>query len=297
MSIIHRSRASSKQIDSYNPSFSAHIFFRDPAVVSTLPFDPLYVPRDRTDEALQRTAKRWKWFDEAQNTDSTLGTLIHLPLEIRRHIWDMVLQCPDTLSIDGLWEYDCLLGAPFNLSAYYFGFGRRRFDRDIFTGLRLVSSSVRTELEDIFLSKRTFRFNRPESLEAFVNRMTSYQLSRLHSLEIGLTVCLTTSMEVWLDSMALLPSDLQEIHLRIYPARNGWFGAQRGTSSVKYNDGREIRQDEFDLLDVLVKQAVQKATKARVTISSAAKYNPLSARCQIAVDAIIAGSRQHRSSA
>ena len=294
MSIIHRSRAS-KQFDGYNPSLSAQIFFKDPAVVSTLPFDPLYVRRDRTEEALQRTAKRWEWFDEAQNTDPTLGTLIHLPLEIRRYIWDMVLQCHDTLSVDGLWEYDHLNGAPFNLSAYYFGFGRRRFHKDSVTGLRLVSSSVRAEFDDIFLSQRTFRFNRPESLDAFVNRLTSYQLNRLHSFEIGLTVCLTTSMEVWLESMALLPSDLQDIHFRIYPARNGWFGTQRIISGVNYD--REIRQEEFDLLDLLVKRAVQKASKARVTISSAAKDHPLSARCQIAVDAIIADSRQHPSPA
>ena len=295
MSIIHRSRAS-KQIDGFNPSLSAQIFFREPAVVSTLPFDPLYVRRDRTEEALQRTAKRWEWFDEAQKIDPTLGTLIHLPLEIRRHIWDMVLQCHDTLSVDGLWEYDHLNGAPFNLSAYYFGFGRRRFQKDSVTGLRLVSSSVRTEFDDIFLSQRTFRFNKPESLDTFVNRLTSYQLSRLHSFEIGLTVCLTTSMEVWSNSMELLPSDLRDIHFRIYPARNGWFGAQRITSGISgVNYGREVHQEEFDLLHVLVKRAVQKASKARVTITSAAKDHMLSERCQIAVDAIIADSRQHQS--
>lgn len=158
-----------------------------------------------------------------------------------------------------------------------------------------MSSSVRAEFDDIFLSKRRFRFNKPESLDAFVTRLTSYQLSRLHSFEIGLTVCLTTSMEVWLDSMALLPSDLQDIHFRIYPARNGWFGAQRIISGINY--GREIGEEEFDLLDALVKRAAQKASKARVTISSAAKDHPLSARCQTAVDAIIAGSQQHRSSA
>ena len=94
-------------------------------------------------------------------------------------------------------------------------------------------------------------------------------------------------MEVWLDSMALLPSDLQDIHFRIYPARNGWFGAQRVISGINY--GREIGQEELDLLDALVKRAAQKASKARVTISSAAKDHLLSARCQTAVVAIIAG--------
>ena len=282
MSIIHRSRA------------FADISFRDPAIVSTLPFDPYYVRRYKTEEVLQRTVKRWVWFDEASKLDATLGTLSYLPLEIRRRIWEIMLQCEDTLSADGLWEFEHLNSSPFNLSAYYFGFGRRRFHQVNTIGLRLVSSSVRAEFEDIFLSMRTFRFNRPESLDAFVNHLTWSQLRRLRSFEIGLSVCLPTSMAVWLDSITRLPYGLQAIHFRMYPAFNDWFGPAE-CGPYRGND-REIKQEEFDLLDALVKHAVQRASKeARVTICGAAKEYQLSARCQLAVDAIIANNRQHRS--
>lgn len=292
MSTIHVSSLS-KPTDRRTLPSPTEISFRDPAVVSTLPFDPYYVRRDRKEEVLQRTAKRWVWFDEAQRIESRLGTLSYFPLEIRRHIWETVLQCDDTLSADGLWEYEHLHGAPFNLSAYYFGFGRRRFHEASANRLRLVSSSVKAEFEDIFLSMRTFRFNRPESLGAFVNHLTEYQSSRLHSIAIGLSVCLTTSMGVWLDSMKRLPASLQEIHLRIYPARNGWFETAKTAEGGFF--GRDVDREDLDLLDALVKQAVRSAPKARVTICGAAKEHQLSTLCRVSVEAIIANSRQRRS--
>ena len=103
MSIIHRSRAS-KEIDGYSLSPSTQLSFTDPAIVSTLPFNPCYVRRDRTEEVLQRTLNRWIWFDEALKSDPTLGTLRYLPLEIRQRIWEMVIQDDDTLSADGPWD-------------------------------------------------------------------------------------------------------------------------------------------------------------------------------------------------
>lgn len=270
------------------------VSFRDPALVCTLPFDPCYVRRYRTEEVLQRTRKRWVWFEEAAlRIDPGLGTLSYLPLEIRRRVWEVVLQCDDTLSADGLWEYEHKHGGPFNLSAYYFGFGRRRFHKDSANGLRLVSSSLRTEFEDIFLSMRTFRFNGSENLDAFVNQLTQYQLGRLRSIAIGLSVCLTNSMAVWLDSMARLPSSLQTIHLRLYPARNGWFGSARATEGELYD--RDVDGREFALLDALVKQAVHSAPKAQVTVCGAAQEYQLSTRCRFTVDVIIANSRQQRS--
>ena len=294
MSFIHGSSFFSPN-DGRTLSPPTGISFKDPAIISTLPFDPYDVGRDRTEEVLQRTVKRWVWFDQALRIHPTLGTLSYFPLEIRRRIWDIVLHCDDTLSADGLWEYEQLHGGPLALSAYYFGFGRRKLHLGTVNGLRLVSSSFRAEYEDIFLSMRTFRFNRPESLDAFVNQLTVYQLSRLNSIAIGLSVCLTTSMGVWLSSMARLPSTLQYIHIRIYPARNGWFGMARRGQSVAYD--RDVDQEDFDVLDALVKQAVRSAPNARVTICGAAKEYQLSTRCQVATDAIIANSRQPRSTA
>lgn len=259
--------------------------FRDPAILSTLPFDQLYARRYKTEEALERTGKRWAWFEEALKTDPTLGTLNYLPLEIRHRIWQMVLQFDDTLSVDGLWEYDHSLGAPFNLSAYYFGFGRRRFLEANANALRLVSSSVRTESDDVFLSMRTFRFNRPESLNAFVGHLTHHQLSRLRSIAVGLLVCTSTSMEVWLDPLTRLPPSLQDIHFRIYPAPNNWFDKARNFQGGHYN--RHIPQEEFHLLEAIVKNAIQSAPRIRVTIRGAGNEYPLSARSQVAIDTII----------
>ncbi|CAF9929826.1 hypothetical protein IMSHALPRED_008005 [Imshaugia aleurites] len=290
MSIIQRSKFSNST-DASTLSPSTDITFRDPAIVSTLPFDPYYVRRYKTEEVLERTVRRWVWFDEALNIDPTLGALSYLPTEIRRHIWETVLQCNDTLSADGLWEYERMHGAPFNLSAYYFGFGRRWFSQGSANGIRLVSSSVRAEFEDVFLSMRTFRFNNPENLDAFINHLTDYQLSRLHSIAIGLSVHVPTRIGKWMGSMTRLPSSLQDIHLRIYPARNGWF--EIGRTMWDDVDGREYDQEDVGLLDALVKQALQSAPKARVTICGAAKEHQLSTKCQAAVDAIIANSRQH----
>ena len=289
MSIIHRPRAS-KPADDYHPSPSIHLLIRDPAVVSTITFDPYYVRRERTEEVLRCTVKRWGWFEQAPKIDPTLGTLTYLPLEIRRRVWEMVLQCRKTLSVDGLWEYDHFNGTPFNLSAYYFGFGRRRFNQDDAVRFRSVSSTIRAEFEDIFLSERTFRFNRPQSLEAFVNHLSSYQLRRLRSFEIGLYVCSTDSMVMWLESMAHLPQGLQEIHFRIYYAPNGWFGPPGIFQGKNYHHG--IDQDEFDILNALVKRAIERASQARVTICGAAKDHQLTAECKFAVNAIIANKDQ-----
>ena len=104
---------------------------------------------------------------------------------------------------------------------------------------------------------RKFRFNRPEGLDAFVGHLTAYQLSRLHSIAIGLTVCLATSTRVRLGSFARLPTRLQYIDCRVYPARNGRFGMARTIPGLSYD--RDVDQEEFDLLDALVRQAGQSA--------------------------------------
>lgn len=293
MSMIQRPRAF-QPTDGNTLSRPTRTSITDPAVVSTLPFDPVYVRRNRTEEVLRRTVRRWVWFDEARKIEPTLGTLSYLPPEIRRSIWETALQCKGTLSAEGLWEYENVNCSPFNLSAYYFGFGRRWSRQDRPTELRLASSSVRAEFDDIFLSKLTFRFNRPENLNAFIKHLTRYQLSRLQSFEIGLSVCVIWSLGVWLESMARLPCGLQLIHFRVYPAYNGWFYLPGANPCPMYH--REIGREEFDILDALVKQAVQRASKARVTICSAVKDRQLSMRCQGAVDAIIAKNRQQRPS-
>ena len=164
---------------------------RDPAFVMTLPFDQNLVKRSLTDRILDRTKKRWAWFDEAQKLNPSLGTLRYLPAEVRRMIWKELFQCRDTLSCDGLWEYDCTCGPIFDLSAYYFGFGRRGLaGYNGLRGLRLVSSAIQAESDEAFLTFRTFRFNQAQNLDSFLNQLTPASSDRIFSIEIGIcTLC------------------------------------------------------------------------------------------------------------
>ena len=161
---------------------------QDPSFVATPPFDLNSIKRYIADPILQRTKKRWAWFARARQINPSLGTLCYLPPEVRGLIWQAVLSCRYTLSCDGLWEYECGLGPVFDLSAYYFGFGRRIFVDSNIENLRLVSSSVKTEYDETFL-KRPFRFNEPMNLAVFLNQMPEQYSSRLKSVEIGVCLC------------------------------------------------------------------------------------------------------------
>ena len=164
---------------------------RDSTFVMTLPFDQNLVKRYITDAVLSRTKRRWEWFANAQRLNPGLGTLRYLPAEVRRMIWKDLFQCRDTLSSDGLWEYDCTCGPIFDLSAYYFGFGRRGLaNYNGLKGLRFVSSNVKAESDDVFLTYRTFRFNQAQNLDSFLKQLTPVLSDRIRSIEIGIcTLC------------------------------------------------------------------------------------------------------------
>lgn len=160
---------------------------RDSTFVATLPFDQNLVKRYITDGILRRTKRRWEWFAEARRFDASLGTLRYLPAEVRRMIWEHLFWCRDNLSSEGLWEYDCTLGSIFDLSAYYFGFGRRGLaSYNGFKELRLVSSTVRADSDRVFLTLRTFRFNQAPNLSSFLKQLTSASLDRICSFELGI---------------------------------------------------------------------------------------------------------------
>ena len=95
---------------------------RSDIFLSTLPFDQNIIPRYITEGILHRTRRRWTWFVEAARSNPSLGTLQYLPAEVRREIWKWLFYCRETMSADGLWEYDCKLGSMWNTSAcrYYF---------------------------------------------------------------------------------------------------------------------------------------------------------------------------------
>ena len=249
---------------------NSDLALRDPSFVATLPFDQNRRSRYITDAILHRTKKRWFWFAQAREKNSSLGTLCYLPLEVREMIWQAVLCCRRTLSIDGLWEYECGLGPVFDLSAYYFGFGRRIFVDSGIESLRLVSSPVKAEYDEAFL-KRPFRFNESMNLICFLNRMPEQHLSRLNSVDIG--VCTIHDMEKWVAPIASLPKGLKQIHFRIYPTIPGWYEGHLGKQSLQ-------------MLESLVRGASQHVPDAKVIVSST-NEDLLPPQCQVLFDDLV----------
>lgn len=252
---------------------TSNLVLRDPSFVATLPFDQVDTKRYITDAILQRTKKRWAWFARARQVNPSLGTLCYLPIEVRELIWQAVLCCRYTLSCDGLWEYESDLGPIFDLSAYYFGFGRRIFVDSNIENLRLVSSTVKTEYDETFL-KRPFRFNEPMKLVGFLNRLPEQYSSRLNSVEIG--VCTLYNVNSWMAPIPRLPKGLRQIHFRIYPTIPGWYEEDIGKQSLR-------------MLESLVRSASQHVPDAKVIMSST-NEDLLPRQCQVLFDDILSCS-------
>ena len=189
--------------------------YRDSTFVLTLPFDQDLVQRYITDAVLHRTKRRWEWFAEAQTLNPALGTLRYLPAEVRRMIWKEMFWCRETLSSDGLWEYDCTLGTIFDTSAYYFGFGRRGLPSyNRLKELRLVSTAVQAESDDVFLTFRTFRFNHAQNLSAFLKQLTPVISARIFSVDVGICPVCKYPFSISLGwSQSSLPNLSQLLHI------------------------------------------------------------------------------------
>ena len=252
------------------------IDLRDPALMATLPFDQNRVRRYITDQVLFRTRQRWTWFTEAQKLSPALGTLCYLPPEVRSLIWQALLYDRETLSTDGMWEYDRTLGSPLDMSAYYFGFGRRRCssDEDV-NGLRLASSMLKLEFEETFLSKHSFRFNYAENLASFFDRLEPTKKARVLSIDIG--ICPLYYLDPWMGPITQLPTGLLYIRFRLYPIFVISKPDDRISSALKY-------------LQELVIRAAKSAPHAQVSICSTTS-SPLPRRFQIAADATMARLR------
>ena len=222
-----------------------------PSCIQTLPFYHTKVDRPITEAVLERTHETWNWVADSQQIDPALGTLSYLQAEIRQMIFKETLAYRPTFSADGPWEYDHSLGPPFDLSAYYFGENVRGMVDASISGLRLVSSALKAEYEDVFLSERPFRFNDPESYAAFIMRLNEAQLSRVLSIAIG--VCILNQMKSWLKLMAQLPPMLNNVHFEIYTACNTYFETEQS-------------QRGLGILKNLVTEAVVGAPNAHISI-------------------------------
>ena len=219
--VLHMSPQHSNPDSTNLTAYPERLPLRSEIFVLTLPFDQDLIPRYITEGILHRTRRRWSWFAEAQRLNPSLGTLQYLPAEVRREIWKWVFHCRGTMSADGLWEYDRKLGSMWNTSACkypflivvgtsrqmqygtlrssfdkiiiltgrtdYFGFGRIGLPgQNDSHNLRQVSSLVKAEVDDVFLSQRSFRFNDTSNLDAFLRQLTSDSASLIASMEIGI---------------------------------------------------------------------------------------------------------------
>ncbi len=160
---------------------------------------------------------------------------------------------PRIASADGIWEYDHRLGTPMNVSAYYFGeLHRGPIDSSV-SGLRLTSSAIQAEFEDVLLSKRVFRFNDPTSLTAFFTRLTERQRSRVFSVAIG--YCILYREDSWLKPLDQLPSTLTHVQFQMYTAFNEYFQDTAGVT--------------LSTLKQLMHEAARVAPNANISISAA----------------------------
>ena len=232
---------------------------REPSLIQKLPFEYTRTNRSSTEETIKGSQDRCEWFTNAQTVDPGLGTLSYLPYEIRQLIFVHTLACRPTFSADGPWEFNYRLGSPFNVSAYNFGENVRATIDPSINGLRLASSTVKAEYEDVLLSKRTFRFNEPESLMSFIARLNKAQLSRVFSIAIG--VCILYQMENWLKPVNQLPSHLNYVQFQIYTAFNDY-----------------IQPDSLSALKKVVEEAVRRAPTAGLSICGTGQ-EPLTKEC------------------
>lgn len=191
------------------------------SVVLSEPLNGPRVGQSLTEEAISRTQSQWQWFSNAREEFPALGTLAYLPYEIRQLILGKALASPHITNADGGWEFDHRLGSPLNVSAYFFGENGRSMIGQGASGLRQVSSAMKAEFEDVLLCQRTFRFNDPDSLEAFIERLTDSQKNRVLSIAIG--VCILHQMDGWLNALTKLPSKLRCLEFHIYTMVNDYF--------------------------------------------------------------------------
>lgn len=244
---------------------------RDPIFVASLPFDEVRIPRYVTERVLHRTRRNWQWFIDARSSNPVLGTLGHLPFEVRRMIWEDLLHCRATLSSDGLWEYEAKLGPVFDLSAYYFGFGRRSLEGRKAQNLRLVSSALRREYEDVFLTGRTFKFNYGGNLSAFIDGLGCLDLeTSVRRIGIGYGVCSVQQMDDFVQPMANLWHELREVDILVFPTSSDIL-ERRGNENV------------LDGLREVIEGAAKSAPEARITIRST-NEQPLPRMCEVVVD-------------
>ena len=191
------------------------------------------------------TKQRWAWFSAARRRDdelgTRLGTLNYLPLEIRRVIYDYIVQYYH-LHIDvrediSTWLY--VDRQRWIEDAWYFNLGyteRRntRGDPSIWeynsywspyppgtlATFRLTSPTVKEEYEYWFLRTRQFAFETSFAYHGFMKQLTVEQQGWIRSLQIEIMAESTRALlsdteadQAWMNICDELPTTLQVVNL------------------------------------------------------------------------------------
>lgn len=253
---------------------SENLPLRDPRFIVTLPFDENQYPRYVTDRVLHCTRRSWQWFVNAQISYPVLGTLGYLPFEVRSMIWQFLLHCRATLSSDGIWEYEPKLGPVFDLGAYYFGFGQRSLLGNKAQNLRLVSSALKQEYEDIFLTGRTFRFNYGQNLGTFTDDLSRLgRKNPVRRIELGYGTFSVLHMLDFVQPMANLWHGLREIDIIVY-----------GTSMAIFE--KRGNEKAWGSLRNAIEGASKSASRAKITVRIPDE-DSLSGKCEAVVKATL----------
>ena len=209
---------------------------------ATLPFAALDAEPFNAFCAIGRTIDRWSWFEAAEARDATnntqLGTLNHLPLEIRDLIYRMVLDdALESISLEhklrGRSGYDNVPAETVTKrrltfqpchSHHYFSpmtnledvLDLHKFlpvigSESVSIRVREVSQSLMAEFDDAFLHCTTIRFRCPKALGKFLKRLTPHQTSCLQKVIIQILdwcdCCYQYgSLKPWMRFIKKLPS-------------------------------------------------------------------------------------------
>ena len=156
-----------------------------------------------------------EWISSAHRFDlergTELGTLGYLPPEIRNKIWQ------HTLSKDSLRERVDLayfhppVSCDSILSALFFFPQRDKRSLGI-RNLRLASTTMRNELDHVFLSTRTFHFPWPRAMIEFWDAMS---IDKRSIRSISIDASPTQNNGRWLDTFASLPCGIRSLTFEI----------------------------------------------------------------------------------
>lgn len=156
-----------------------------------------------------------EWISSAHRSDlergTELGTLGYLPPEIRDKIWQ------HTLSKDSLGERVDLayFHPPVSCDSIFstlFFFPHRDKRSLGIRNLRLASTTMRNELDHVFLSTRTFHFPWPRAMTEFWNAMS---IDKRSIRSISVDISPTQNNGRWLETFAFLPRGIRSLTFEV----------------------------------------------------------------------------------